>query len=53
MALGSVRTPKANTWDIVLKVRGCTRDDLVPVLETIPDQQIIDIRKTTVYTTDN
>jgi acetoin utilization protein AcuB len=52
MALGSVRTPKtANSWDIVVKVRGCSRDELASVLESIPDQQILDIREATAYTT--
>ena len=51
MAMGSVRTPKhPETWDVVLKVRGCSQEELWPVLEAIADQQIIDIRETTVYT---
>jgi len=51
MAMGSVRAPKyPDQWDIILKVRGCTREALLSVLEAIPDQQLIDLRETTVYT---
>jgi acetoin utilization protein AcuB len=51
MAMGSVRAPKQpGYWDVVLKVRRCTRDELLAVLKQIPDQQLIDLRETTVYT---
>jgi len=50
MSLGSARSPKfPGHWDIVLKVRNCTKEELVSVLEGIEDQQILDIRETTVY----
>ncbi len=46
MALGSVRSPKApGHWDIVVKVRNCTREELLPVLEAIEGHQIIDARE--------
>lgn len=51
MAAGSVRAPKnPDQWDIVLKVHGCTKEALLPILEAIPDQRLIDLRETTVYT---
>jgi acetoin utilization protein AcuB len=47
MAMGSVRTPKrADTWDIILKIRRCARDELVEVLKGVPDQEIVDVRET-------
>jgi acetoin utilization protein AcuB len=47
MAMGSVRTPKQpDRWDIILKIRHCTHDELVSVLEKIEDQQVVDIRET-------
>ncbi len=47
MAMGSVRTPKQpDRWDIILKVRYCTREELIAVLEKIEDQKIVDIRET-------
>lgn len=47
MAMGSVRSPRSEeTWDIVFKVRRCTRGDLMAALETIPDQKIVDVRET-------
>ena len=50
MAMGNVRAPKSpDYWDIVLKVHGCTRDELVPVLEGVEDQQIIDVRATSAH----
>ncbi|MCP4424700.1 MAG: CBS domain-containing protein [Chloroflexi bacterium] len=51
MAMGSLRSPKlTDQWDIVLKVHGCTKDDLALALEGIEDQQIVDIRETSVHT---
>jgi acetoin utilization protein AcuB len=45
-ASGGLPTPRLpGYWDIVVKVRGVTRDDLVSVLGEIPDQQVIDVRK--------
>ena len=50
MAMGSVRTPRQpDHWDIILKVRHCSRDELVAVLERIEDQQIVDLRETTAH----
>ena len=47
MAMGNVRSPKVpHHWDIVLKIHGCTREELVPVLENIEGQQVIDVRQT-------
>jgi acetoin utilization protein AcuB len=47
MAMGNVRTPKVqHHWDIVLKIHGCTRETLLPVLESIEGQKVIDIRQT-------
>ena len=47
MAMGSVRTPRyPDWWDIILKVRYCTREELVAVLEKIDGQEIIDLRET-------
>ena len=47
MAMGSVRSPKhPDHWDIILKVRHCTRDELVAVLENVADQKIVDLRET-------
>jgi acetoin utilization protein AcuB len=51
MAMGSVRSPKQpDHWDIVVKVRRCTHDDVLAAVATIPDQRVIDIRETTAYT---
>lgn len=47
MAMGSVRSPRyPDKWDIILKLRYCTRDELVTVLEKIEGQEIMDIRET-------
>ncbi len=47
MALGSVRSPKhPGRWDIILKVRHCTRDELMAVLEKVEGQEIVDVRET-------
>jgi acetoin utilization protein AcuB len=47
MAMGAVRSPRqTGTWDIVLKVRRCSQEDLVPVLAAIEGQQIVDVRVT-------
>lgn len=49
MAMGSVRSPKhPEHWDIMLKVRYCTHDELLAVLKSIPDQEIVDVRETKV-----
>jgi acetoin utilization protein AcuB len=43
---GSVPTPKRpGYWDIIVKVRGVPRDDLVAALEQIEDQEIVDVRE--------
>jgi acetoin utilization protein AcuB len=47
MALGGVRSPKhPDKWDVVLKVRHCTKEQLTAVLQSIEDQELIDIRET-------
>jgi acetoin utilization protein AcuB len=47
MAMGSVRSPKQpDKWDIVLKVRHCTKGELIEVLKGIEDQEIVDVRET-------
>lgn len=47
MAMGSVRTPKRpDKWDIVFKVRNCTKDELMSVLNEISEQEIVDVRET-------
>jgi acetoin utilization protein AcuB len=48
MALGSVRSPKhPNHWDLIVKVRHCTREALVAALGKVADQELIDLRETT------
>lgn len=50
MALGSVRSPKTpDHWDIVLKVRYCTKETLENLIRRIEGQELIDIRETVVY----
>jgi acetoin utilization protein AcuB len=52
MAMGSVRTPRMpDRWDIILKVRHATYDELMAVLKSIPDQDIVDVRETRAYVT--
>jgi acetoin utilization protein AcuB len=47
MAMGSVRAPRQpDMWDVVLKVRHCSRDELVAVLNSLEDQQLMDVRET-------
>lgn len=47
MALGSVRTPRhEDTWDIVLKVRHCSREELEGVLKGMEGQELVDLRET-------
>lgn len=51
MAMGSVRSPKQpDHWDIVIKVRRCTGDELMALVAEIPDQTVIDLRETAAYT---
>lgn len=51
MSMGSVRTPKdENTWELVLKVRRCTKEELMAALSAIEGQKVVDIRETRVYT---
>jgi acetoin utilization protein AcuB len=48
MAMGSVRSPRtADFWDVIIKVRHCSRDELVAALTAIEDQEIVDVRETT------
>jgi acetoin utilization protein AcuB len=50
MAMGSVRSPKhPDHWDIILKVRHCTKEELLSVLGEIEDQELVDIRGETAY----
>ena len=32
-------------WDLVLKITACTRGELMPILEGIEDQEVIDVRE--------
>jgi acetoin utilization protein AcuB len=44
-ASGGLPTPKQpDYWDIVIKVRGVSKEALVPVLESIEGQELIDVR---------
>jgi len=46
-ATGSVPAPKREGyWDIVLKVRDASKEDLVAVLEQVGDCEIVDVRET-------
>jgi acetoin utilization protein AcuB len=46
-ATGSVRAPKREGhWDIVLKVRNVSKDELLGVLDQLEDCEIIDVRET-------
>lgn len=50
MVMGSVWAPKhPDKGDTVLKVRRCSKEELLAVLEDIEDQQLIDLRETKVY----
>jgi acetoin utilization protein AcuB len=47
MALGGVRSPKhPHAWDVVLKVRHCSKEELAQVLQAIDGQELIDLRET-------
>jgi acetoin utilization protein AcuB len=47
MALGSVRSPRqAEGYDIVLKVRHCSRSELEAVLKGMEGQELLDLRET-------
>ena len=47
MAMGAVRSPRRpGFWDVIVKVRHCSRDELVPALAAIEDQEIVDVRET-------
>ncbi len=51
MSWGSARSPKQpDHWDIVIKVRGCQKDELQAVLSKLEGQEIIDLREAKVYT---
>ena len=46
-ASGYVRTPKQpDHWDYVFKVRGVSKDEIVAVLERVPDVEILEVRET-------
>ncbi len=43
---GGVPSPKQpGFWDVVIKVRNVSKDDLIPVLESIEGQEVVDIRE--------
>jgi acetoin utilization protein AcuB len=45
-ASGGLPTPKRpGYWDIVIKVRNVSKEELVPVLESIEGQELIDVRQ--------
>jgi acetoin utilization protein AcuB len=47
MAMGCVRTPRRpGFWDIVIKVRYCTREELLAAIAAIAGQEVVDIRET-------
>lgn len=47
MAMGSVRSPRnPGYWDVIVKVRHCTREQLEETLSHIPDQMLVDLRET-------
>jgi hypothetical protein len=46
-AAGSLPTPRQpGYWDVVIKIRAATRDELVEVLQQIEGQELIDVRET-------
>ncbi len=46
-ASGGVAAPKQpGFWDVIIKVRDVDKDELIAVLESIEDQEIIDVRET-------
>lgn len=48
--IGSVPAPKhPGYWDVVVKVRGVSKDELAAVLKQIPEQELVDIRETTYH----
>lgn len=50
MSLVNVRSPhKPGYWDLVLKVWGCTREELRTLVEGIEGHEIYDIRETSVH----
>ncbi len=50
MALGNVRAPKQpDHWDIVLKVWGCTRDELMKAITNLEGHEVRDVRETLAY----
>jgi hypothetical protein len=45
-ALGGAPSPReADCWDAVVKIRSVTIDQVVAVLEKVPDQEIVDVRE--------
>lgn len=47
MAMGSARSPRvADHWDVVLKVRRCTNEDLAAALSELDGQELVDLRAT-------
>lgn len=43
---GGVPSPKRpEFWDVIIKIRNASKDELISVLETIEDQEIVDVRE--------
>lgn len=50
MAMGNVRSPRhEGCWDIVLKIWGCTRTELIALLAGIEQHTLLDVRETTTH----
>ena len=48
MSMGGVRTPKdSEHWDAVIKITGCTKEELQALIDGIEEHQIVDLRETT------
>mgnify|MGYP001797239587 CR=1 FL=1 len=45
MALGSLKNPKAEQfWDVLVKVRGCEKEELEQMLAGLEGQKLVDLR---------
>ncbi|NJK79994.1 MAG: CBS domain-containing protein [Chloroflexaceae bacterium] len=50
MAMGNVRAPrKENYWDVLFKIQGCTREELLDLITSIEGHELRDIRETKFY----
>lgn len=46
-AIGSVPAPKKpGLWDMVLKVRDASREEVIAALEEVEEAEIVDVRET-------